>query len=82
MQTPAELAQVRHAPVQLLLQQRPSTQFPDAHSQPAVQVLPFDFSPRQVPLPVEAEQYDVDLQALEHVPPVHEVAQLPLLPQV
>ena len=82
MQTPALLAQVRHGPVQLLLQQRPSTQFPDAHSQLALQVLPFAFSPTQLPVPVEAEQYEVDLQALEHVPPVHELAQLPLLPHV
>lgn len=82
MQIPEVFAQVRQGPVQLLLQQRPSTQFPDAHSQLAVQALPFAFSATQLPEPVEAEQYELDLHALEHVPPVHDEAQLPLLPQV
>lgn len=53
---PEELPQVRQGPVQLVLQQRPSTQLPDEHSQSAAQVLPFDFSATHVPLPDEAEQ--------------------------
>jgi hypothetical protein len=41
----------RQAPVHDVLQHRPSTQLPDAHSQPELHVLPFDFSAAQVPVP-------------------------------
>jgi hypothetical protein len=45
VQVPRLLArlQARHGPVQLLLQQKPSTQLPDWHSQPAPQVTPRAF---------------------------------------
>jgi hypothetical protein len=65
---PFELAHVRQEPVQLVLQQRPSTQWPEAHSQFSLQVLPLDFSGTHVPLPVDAEQYALDLHSELQVP--------------
>lgn len=39
------IAQLRHSPVQLLLQQTPSTQKPDLHSSPLAQVEPSSLRP-------------------------------------
>jgi hypothetical protein len=79
---PLVFAQLRHDPVQLVLQQRPSTQLPDAHSQFELHVAPLDFSATQLPVPVELEQYALVLQAEEQVPPEQLELQLPLDPQV
>lgn len=47
---PSLMEHASQAPLQLVLQQKPSTQFPDVHDRSDVQVVPFDFRGMQLPL--------------------------------
>ena len=50
------MLQALQGPLQLESQHRPSTQLPEAHSQPTEQVAAFDFSATHEPVPDAAEQ--------------------------
>jgi hypothetical protein len=65
-------AQLRHAPVQALSQQTPSTHWPDLHSLALPQLCPFCLGPH-VPLTqaIPASQSPSTLQLTVHAPDVH-----------
>lgn len=50
------MLQALQAPLQVESQHRPSTQLPEAHWQPALQVAPLVFSATHEPVPDAAEQ--------------------------
>ncbi len=59
-------AQVWQVPQELDPQQVPSTQLPDMHCPPALQLSPFAFNPQLLPLQVPTEQWLSMLQVFRH----------------